>query len=84
MPNYKIKIEKAAQKFIEKQDKAQRLRIYKAIYRLPEGADIKKLKGSSFYRLRVGDYRIIYSVDEVVRIIVVENVDNRGDVYKRY
>ncbi len=41
MPTYKIVFEKEAQKFLDKQDKNTRLRIYKAIYRLPEGTDIK-------------------------------------------
>ena len=48
---YKIKIEKAAQKFLDKQDRNQRLRLYKAIYQLPGGTDIKKLSGHDLYRL---------------------------------
>lgn len=51
--NYKIRIRPKALKFIEKQDKKQRLRIYKAIYNLPNG-DIKKLSASNNeYRLRI-------------------------------
>ena len=34
------------------------------------------------YRLRVGDYRILYTVDNDVLIIRVIEVGNRGDVYK--
>lgn len=83
MQTYKIEFEKAAQKFLDKQDKAQRLRIYKAIYKLPDGTDIKKIKGHNLYRLRVGEYRILYSIDDIIRVITVENIDNRGDVYKR-
>jgi len=50
---YKIKIRPKALKFIEKQDKTQRIRIYKAIYNLPNG-DVKKLAISkNEYRLRV-------------------------------
>jgi len=82
MQTYRIELEKAAQKFLDKQDKQQRIRLYRAIYKLPYGKDIKKLKGCGFYRLRVGDCRIIYSIDETVRIITIENIDNRGDVYK--
>ena len=81
---YRIEFEKAAQKFLEKQDKARRLQLYKAIYKLPSGTDIKKMKGYDLYRLRVGNYRILYRVDEVVKIIKIEIIDNRGDVYKRY
>lgn len=50
---YKIKIRPKALKFIEKQDRVQRIRIYKAIYNLPNG-DIKKLTNyKNEYRLRV-------------------------------
>ena len=76
MKIYKIEFEKAAIKFLEKQDKTQRLRIYKAIYKLPEGTDIKKLQGYNLYRLRVGNYRILYSIDDTVKIITIENIDN--------
>ena len=83
MQIYKVNFEKAAQKFLDKQPKTQRLRLYKAIYKLPEGTDIKKLKGSELFRLRVGNYRILYTIDNGIKVITVENIDNRGDVYKR-
>lgn len=80
---YRINISKVARKFIEKQDSKQKLRLYKAIYRLPSGTDVKKLAGTSgLYRLRVGDYRVIYTVDEEIRLVYVDNVNNRGQVYK--
>ena len=50
---YNIKIRPKALKFIEKQDKTQKIRIYKAIYNLPKG-DTKKLVGCrNEYRLRI-------------------------------
>lgn len=79
---YKIKIRPKALKFIEKQDKVQRIRIYKAIYNLPNG-DIKKLAGcKNEYRLRVGDYRIIYELNQNELVIIVTRADNRGQIYK--
>lgn len=84
MQIYRIEFEKAAQKFLDKQDKSQRLRLYKAIYKLPEGQDIKKLKVHDLYRLRVGDYRVIYTIDNGIRLINIENINNRGQVYKEY
>lgn len=83
MPIYKIEFEKAALKFLEKQVKEQRLRLYKAIYKLPEGNSIKKLSGNNLYRLRVGNYRVLYTIDHTIRLINIENIDNRGQVYKR-
>ena len=84
MRTYEIRFEKAAQKFLDKQDKPQKIRLYKAIYKLPYGTDIKKLSEYNLYRLRVGDYRILYMIDNEIRLINIENIDNRGDVYKRY
>lgn len=79
---YKIKIRPKALKFIEKQDKIQRIRIYKAIYNLPNG-DVKKLVGcKNDYLLRVGDYRIIYELRQNELIILVTKADSRGQIYK--
>lgn len=81
MPIYKIKFEKAAQKFLERQDKNQCIRLYKAIYKLPDGTGIKKLSGHDLYCLRVGNYRILYTIDNEIHLIDIENIDNRGHVY---
>ena len=69
-------------RFIEKQDKVQRIRIYKAIYNLPNG-DVKKLAGcKNEYRLRVGDYRIIYELNQNELVVIVTRANNRGQIYK--
>lgn len=79
---YKIKIRPKALKFIEKQDRFQRIRIYKAIYNLPNG-DVKKMAGyKNEYRLRVGNYRIIYEQNQNEFIILITKAENRGQIYK--
>ena len=50
---------KQAVKFLKKQDIPTRKRIVTAINNLPAG-DVKKLQGTDGYRLRVGDFRIIF------------------------
>lgn len=81
---YKIDFDKKAQKFILKQPKEKRDLILKSIYNLPNG-DIRPLQGhKGFYRLRVGDYRIIYTIDNGQYIICIVKAHNRGDIYKRY
>lgn len=80
---YKIIFQKAALKFLKKQDKKTQERLLKAINQLPSGTDIKKLQGIEMYRMRVGDMRVLYKIDDVVMIISIENIDTRGDVYKR-
>ena len=82
---YKIIIKKKAKKFIDKLPKNDKIRIVKAIEVLPNGEDIKKLKGhTDLFRLRVGDYRIIYTVDNGELIVYVIDVGNRGEIYNKY
>lgn len=82
---YKIIIKKKAKKFIDKLPKNEKSRIVSAIEKLPNGEDIKKLKGyNDLLRLRIGDYRIIYTIDNGNLIIYVIDVGNRGDIYKSY
>ena len=82
---YKIIVKKKAKKFIDKLPKNERMRIAKAIQLLPNGEDIKKLKGhSDLLRLRVGEYRIIYTEDNGELIIYVVDAGNRGEIYKKY
>ncbi len=82
---YNIQLEKAAIKFLQKQSKSQKDRILKAIEKLLYDGDITPLKGyNDMYRLRVGDCRVIYTKEENKLLIVIINIDNRGDVYKRY
>ncbi len=85
MSEYTVTFEKAALKFLRRQDRGTQERIMKAIRQLPNGTDIKRLQGyHSLYRMRIGTVRIIYSIEEVLKIINIENIDNRGDIYKRY
>lgn len=81
---YRIILQKAAEKFLRKQDLKTQERLLLAINCLPDGTDIKKLRGGcDLYRLRVGSMRVLYSIDEAIRIISIEDIKNRGDAYKR-
>ena len=81
--SYRIVIERPAMKFLMKQPQEQRERILKAIQGLPNVGDIKPMAGhKDLYRLRVGSYRVIYSVENDLLIVRVLTVGNRGDVYK--
>ena len=82
---YKILIEKPAMKFIQRQAKLQQERLLRAIAALPEQGDRKLMTGHpGLFRLRVGSYRILYSVESDVLIVRVLNAGNRDDIYKSY
>lgn len=83
---YEYEIKKKAMKFIQKQDKNQQKRIFEAVYALPLSGDIKKMKGEDCtYRLRVGDFRLLFELKPKTNEITLVNVtkaDNRGQIYK--
>lgn len=82
---YQIIFKKAAKKFIDKLPRNEKRRVVAAIQQLPDNGDIKRLQGhKELYRLRVSDYRIIYSVDNGRFIICIIDADNRGQIYYRY
>lgn len=73
---------KSAFKSLQEYDKPTGKRLVEAINAIPKG-DIKRLQGEKnppLYRLRVGKYRIIYSIEDDG--IVIAKIDTRGDVYK--
>ena len=69
-------------KVIMKLDTKTTGRIVKSIMGLPEKGDIKSLAGehAGRFRLRVGDWRILYTVEN--NVVMVENILPRGDAYK--
>jgi len=82
---YTVLIERYAQKQIMKLDKQIIPAIKSAIASLadnPRPYGYKKLKGEEAFRIRVGDYRIIYEIDDGKIIITVVSVGHRKDIYK--
>lgn len=80
---YTIKYEKDCVKYLKKLDRNTQVRIIKAINQLPFG-NVKKLQGSfADYRLRVGDYRIIFNKDDENILISIIKIAPRGEVYKK-
>ena len=84
---YRFIIKKPAKKFIDVLPINERRRIVNAIERLPDSGDIKPLQGKKnqgVLRLRVGKYRVIYTVDEGQFIVFIIDAGNRGQIYSRY
>ena len=81
--NYEIRIERKALKFIQRQPPVQQRRIFAAIHKLPDEGDRKRMEGvPGLFRLRVGGYRIMYTVDNGKLVVCVVDAGNRGDIYK--
>ncbi|MFE4023624.1 type II toxin-antitoxin system RelE/ParE family toxin [Streptomyces sp. NPDC059101] len=85
---YAFRFTAAAQRQLRAIDRPAAMRILAALTALGddpyrEDADIRKLTGpSGLYRLRVGNYRIAYQVEDGELIILVVKVGDRRDVYR--
>lgn len=86
MADYKIEIKRSAAKELEKIQEKDRDRIIEKIQGLsedPRPPQSKKLSGEEKYRIRQGDYRVLYQIhDEIITVVVVK-VAHRREVYKR-
>lgn len=86
MSKYRIELRPAAVKALRKIDSQDQRRIQGAIALLgedPRPPGAKALHGRNGLRVRVGNYRIIYTVLDDVLLIVVVTVGHRKDVYDR-
>ncbi len=87
--NWTVKVSSKAEKYFSKLDKKTRTRVIKTLAELSghdnplDHGDAKPLTGElkGFFRLRVGDYRIVFSILEKEHIIAVVNIAPRGNVY---
>ena len=84
--SYKIEVKKSAARALKKIPKADRKRIADKIDSLaenPPSPDTTKMKGNNpFHKVRVGDYRIVYEIQEDVLLILIVKVGHRKDIYR--
>jgi len=83
--SYRIVIPKPAQKQLDNISKIERDRVILTLRSLaddPRPNGVKKLKGyDNTYRVRVGDYRIIYEIKDRELIVLLLSVSHRKDAY---
>lgn len=80
---FSIRWKKKATKELDKLEHSLSQRIIKSIRILKENPfnkDVKKLKGINGYRLRVGDYRVIFDIEG--KCIIILKVGHRKNIYK--
>ncbi|MBP6281845.1 MAG: type II toxin-antitoxin system RelE/ParE family toxin [Leptotrichiaceae bacterium] len=88
MTSYKVKYSKDSLKFMKDNKKAG-LKFFQAFLEISENTenvslyDVKNLKGyESLKRLRIGKYRAIFEIINNEIMILVLDIDSRGDIYK--
>ncbi len=84
---YKVLLSSQSKKVFKKLDKSTSRRIIEAIEKIQkpvtESPHIKKIRNQEgLYRLRVGNYRVLFELYEDILLILVVKIGSRGDVYK--
>ena len=85
MAKYKIAIKKSAAKELEDIPKKDLRKIVKRIQSLaqnPRPSGFQKLSAQQRYRVRQGDYRIVYSIDDEDSLIDIVKIGHRREIYR--
>jgi mRNA interferase RelE/StbE len=83
--NYEVHVIRSAEKEMDRLPTAVYARVSQRILNLqdnPRPRGIRKLSGRGEYRLRVGDYRVLYVVDDEKLIVTIVAVGHRREVYR--
>lgn len=84
--SYRVAVKRSAAKVLKKIPKPDRIRIIEKIDSLAENLpnpDATKMKGNNpFHKVRTGNYRIIYEVQEEVLVILIVKIGHRKDIYR--
>ena len=88
MDIYKVIVSRSAEKELNKLPETILKRIsivFDSLIYNPRPTGSKKLKGTDIdlWRVRVGDYRIIYDINDKIRIIDIKKVGHRKDIYEQ-
>ena len=83
---YRVVLERAAEKDLARLSSEIHVRVIAAIQALttnPRPPGCRKLAGSKHdWRIRVGDYRVVYEIADAIRIVRVNRVRHRREVYR--
>ena len=83
---YAVSFRRSAEKDLRKLDATMQHRVLHAVEGLarePRPSGCRKMQGGEdAFRIRLGDYRIIYTVDDGVKIVAVERIRHRREVYR--
>jgi mRNA interferase RelE/StbE len=81
---YQVLITRNAQKELSLIQKEEALKIKDKILKVAEDPRLsgaKKLKGRAGWRVRMGNYRIIYEIDDVSKEVLILHIGHRRDIY---
>ena len=82
---YRIELRRRAQRALDRLPKTDFQAVVEAVKELaqiPRPRGVEKVKNTGLWRIRQGDYRIVYSIDDNQNIVIVVSVGHRKDIYR--
>ena len=86
MSKWRFLILKPAQRYLKRLSRSDQERIIKGLKALlvnSKNTDVKALKGRPEFRLRIGNYRALFLIDQKNQIYIITQIGIRGDIYKK-
>lgn len=85
VPSYSVEFVRSATRELEGLDDTVLERVFRRVERLtqdPRPPGCKKLRGAhDLWRIRIGDYRVVYRIDDAQRLVEIRAIGHRRDVY---
>jgi mRNA interferase RelE/StbE len=82
---YEVELRRIAVKILDKLEDPDYSRIITALLKIeqdPRPKGVEKLRGAELWRVREGDYRVIYHIDDESKKVTVVRIGHRRDVYR--
>ena len=82
---YHLEITSTAEKELRKFPEKLQEHFFSKIFSLgdhPRPFGCKKLRGSGYYRIRIGNYRAVYSIDDAKKTVKILDIGHRKDIYR--
>ena len=82
---YKIELRRKAQRSLNKLPKDDFNAVLESVRGLantPRPKGVEKIKSAGLWRIRQGDYRIVYNIDDSQRIVTILRIGHRKEIYR--
>lgn len=86
MANYELSFKRSVARDLRafpKQDVKRILQCIQSLASEPRPYGCEKLSGQERYRIRQGDYRIVYAIEDDLLVILIVKIGHRGELYRR-
>jgi len=82
---YRVELRRLAKKALDRLQRRERTKIIAALLKLesdPRPRGVEKVRSTELWRIREGDYRLVYYIDDEAKTITVVRIGHRRDIYR--